>query len=276
MQIRTLRQEDVPAALALSTQAGWNQLEADWTRLLDLAPEHCFAGVVDGELVATSTLVSYDTVGWIGMVLVDEAHRRRGHGMALFRRALDAGLDAGLDVVGLDATDAGRAVYQNVEFVDVAPITRWHGTLSPPDQSGDSPPVTQDPAPARISRLDRHACGVDRGQLLSQLLAEEGTEAFLAADDRGYAVLRPGRTHWQVGPVVAEDDETVRALLAAVSSVVTGSEVVIDVLGDGESTGALSQFGLDEQRHLTRMTYREATPALMGDDVVAAAGFELG
>jgi hypothetical protein len=33
-----LTEADVDAAVALSTEAGWNQTEADWRRLLALAP----------------------------------------------------------------------------------------------------------------------------------------------------------------------------------------------------------------------------------------------
>ncbi|MCT9098048.1 GNAT family N-acetyltransferase [Haloarchaeobius sp. HME9146] len=281
MKIRTLRPEDVPAALALSTQAGWNQLEADWTRLLDLAPELCFAGVVDGELVATSTLVSYDEVGWVGMVLVDESHRRQGYGMEIFRQALDAAIEVGLEVVGLDATDAGRAVYQNVQFVDVAPITRWQGELTVPPATASSafdgtPPVVRDPPVARLRELDEQACGVDRGDLLSRLLSEEGTVAFQAADDRGYAIVRPGRTHWQVGPVIARDGQTLEALLEAVADSLPDRRVIVDVLGESGYATELGRFGLTEHRHLTRMTHQASNPALMGDAVVAAAGFELG
>lgn len=60
MEIRHLTTADVPAALELVKQAGWNQVSADWHRLLDLEPDGCFGGYVDGDLVATTTLCTYD------------------------------------------------------------------------------------------------------------------------------------------------------------------------------------------------------------------------
>lgn len=272
MRIRTLEESDVPAALRLSTQAGWNQVEADWHRLLALAPDTCFAGVVDEELVATSTLICYEDVGWIGMVLVSEAHQRQGYGMTIFRRALDAGQEAGLDVIGLDATDAGRAVYRQVDFVDVAPIERWAGRLDVQASEG-APSVVRTPDFARLQRIDASACGVDRGALLSRLLSEADTRFVLATDDSGYAVVRPGRTHAHVGPIVAEDTDTLRELLGALTGAVADRPVYVDAFPE---QAALGDFGLEPQRHLTRMTHGTGSHALMGPRTVAAAGFELG
>jgi len=84
MEIDRLTPADIPAALRLSTQAGWNQLEADWRRLIGLWPDGCFAGRVDGHLVATATLATYrPSTAWVGMVLVDESQRGQGYGGAI-------------------------------------------------------------------------------------------------------------------------------------------------------------------------------------------------
>jgi hypothetical protein len=39
IRVRRLTAADLPAGLALSRQAGWNQTEADWRRCLDLQPD---------------------------------------------------------------------------------------------------------------------------------------------------------------------------------------------------------------------------------------------
>ena len=38
VRIRTMTEEDVPGGLRLVEQAGWNQLPADWLRILRLTP----------------------------------------------------------------------------------------------------------------------------------------------------------------------------------------------------------------------------------------------
>lgn len=282
MLIRKLTEDDLPAAMRLSRQAGWNQIRSDWQRLLDLNPENCFAGIVDDELVATATLVTYDDdVGWIGMVLVDENHRRRGFGMEIFEQALETAIDRGISRIGLDATDAGRKVYQQVGFHDVAPIERWGGTLSISGTETERYSVTRDPELAEIISVDRRACDVDRSALLERLIGEEGTSALLVSDEgsgktSGYAVLRPGREYAQIGPIIAMNGDEVAALVEAAADLTDAAGAIVDVLAGQQTKATLRTAGLERQRHLTRMTYGEPARTLNGDVVVAAAGFEFG
>ena len=149
LTIDSLTESDLPAALRLSTQAGWNQLEADWRRLLSLWPNGCFAGRVDGRLIATSTLATYGTaLGWVGMVLVDEAHRGKGYGGVILDATLRAAHNAGVQTIGLDATDLGRPVYLKRGFRDIAGIDRWVVAPSPgTNPSPASPPISGDDRP---------------------------------------------------------------------------------------------------------------------------------
>lgn len=286
MEIRALTHEDVSAAMELSRGAGWNQVPADWHRLIDLAPEGCFAGWVDGELVATSTLVTYDgRVGWIGMVLVDADHRRKGYGSRMFERARRVAHERGV-LAGLDATDAGKAVYGPAGFVDVCPIERWCGVIEP-DERARGPHVRTlepDELPA-VRSLDRRACGIDRRDLLEHLLSAEEVIGLVVEDPsgadkpRGHAVVRPGREHAHVGPVVASTAEDAAALLGAASEV-AGGGVIVDVLAVDRLTDRLDAMGLERQRELTRMVDGEAetrgVDPLVGEEVVAATGFEFG
>ncbi|MFC7189794.1 GNAT family N-acetyltransferase [Halocatena marina] len=105
MRIEKLTLDSVPAAMQLSKQAGWNQCRADWELLLTLAPDHCFAGWIGDDLIATTTVVTYGgDVSWIGMVLVSEEHRGQGYGSQIFQTALEATLERGQSAIGLDAT----------------------------------------------------------------------------------------------------------------------------------------------------------------------------
>ncbi|WP_224271011.1 GNAT family N-acetyltransferase [Haloprofundus salinisoli] len=281
MNIRTLEHDDVTDALALSTQAGWNQLPVDWHRLLNLAPESCFGGWVGDDLVATATLATYDeTVGWIGMVLVEESHRRQGYGMEMFERVLDIGRKRGLDV-GLDATDAGRAVYKQVDFVDVAPIERWVGTPTVCEPPSALEVTTSEGISTTVERIDRHAVGVDRTALLDAIACEEDVSTLVISGDNldgeGYAVIRPGRQHCHIGPFVSTSPEVTELLLQGASNVLQGESAIVDLLPDaGAEKTLFSEFGFEQQRQLTRMVYQEPLPLLTSETVVAGAGFELG
>lgn len=277
VEIRRLTDADIPAALVLSTAAGWNQLAVDWERLLALAPAGCHGGWVGETLVATTTVIAFDDVGWVGMVLVDEDHRQQGYGSEIVQHAVDAARERGLRTLGLDATALGRSLYKREGFEVVGSIERLGGCLTtPPDVEAAEAVSSFGPA---VRSFDRTACGVSRGALLDRLLDEAGTHGFVCRVDgriTGHAVLRPGRERWHLGPVVTDGPDALRSVLAATADRLGDDPVFVDALGEGDERTALSAAGLTVRRELDRMTMPPTTGTLAGDTVVAAAGFELG
>src|SRR5688572_11538652 len=108
---------DTDAMLRLCAAAGWNQTPADVRRLLTLGPGGCFAAWDAGRVVGTATTTPYGAeLAWVGMVLVDPAYRRRGVATALMGAALDHLRRRGVTTVKLDATPAGRMLYERLGF----------------------------------------------------------------------------------------------------------------------------------------------------------------
>jgi GNAT superfamily N-acetyltransferase len=128
--IRLMTAADIPLGMHLKSQAGWNQTEADWRRLLALDPEGCFVAELDGRAVGTTATTLFGPVGWISMVLVEASVRRLGIGTRLLEHAL-AYLDrAGAKTVRLDATPLGRPVYEKLGFIADYELARWEGAAS--------------------------------------------------------------------------------------------------------------------------------------------------
>jgi GNAT superfamily N-acetyltransferase len=279
LSVRLLTPADLPAALRLSTQAGWNQIDADWRRMIELWPGSCLAGWHEGQLVATSTLAVYGReLGWIGLVLVDEACRGRGFGGAIFDAILNKADEQRVTRLGLDATEAGRSVYLKRGFTDLCTIRRWSrpSAAAAPDATFIADPRLRfRPVPenqlAAIAAIDRRGTRLDREELLRHLARERGTR--IVATETAFAVVRPGRTAHAIGPMIG-DDPTVLAQALAASA---GVDLFIDALPDEGFEAALKQNHFVVKRTLTRMARGPlGEPRLHGAGVFAAADFALG
>ena len=113
----SLGPEAAAEAVHLSREPGWNQCADDWVLMLGhgegfgyRAPEH--PGASAGRtLVASGIALPYaDRVGWISMILVTAAWRRRGLASALLERCV-AALARLERTPALDATPEGALVY---------------------------------------------------------------------------------------------------------------------------------------------------------------------
>jgi GNAT superfamily N-acetyltransferase len=115
LAIVELGPDDALAGLALSTEAHWNQNEADW--LFFLSKGTVF-GVHDhdGHLVASAALLPYMSGNaWISMVLVTADWRRRGLATKLMDACIDTAAKRGF-ASWLDATPDGATVYAPLGF----------------------------------------------------------------------------------------------------------------------------------------------------------------
>jgi GNAT superfamily N-acetyltransferase len=281
LDIRPLTLADIPAALRLSTQAGWNQIDADWRRLIDLWPESCLGGWHDGQLVATATLATYGKeLGWVGMVLVDEACRGRGFGGMIFDAILAKGDELGIRCLGLDATDLGRPVYKKRGFVDVVPINRWasNALAGLIDYQAEEWTTLDHTRWSRLIDFDRRIIRLDREPLLRHLSAEPRTKIRVFVKDAEplvYAFVREGRFASSIGPVVSIDPKAASLLLHVLSCEM--GCCVIDVLENPELKPELPRCGFKISRRLIRMVRGPHDPVtLKNPGLLAAAGFELG
>jgi GNAT superfamily N-acetyltransferase len=256
IHVRPMSTADLPLGMRLKTQAGWNQLEPDWLRFLELEPDGAFVAELDGVAVGTLASIGFGPVAWIAMVLVDTAVRRRGVGRALMEHAL-ALLDAcGIATVRLDATPLGQPLYEQLGFATDHVLTRFEGVAPHSEAPERVQPARREHLSA-ILDLDRAVTRTERGKLLQRLYAEEPAAARVVERDgilEGYLLARPGARARFVGPCIARGDAG-PLLLADAWHRYAGEPVFVDV-PDG-NTAAVAQAraaGLTPQRTLTRMS----------------------
>ncbi len=256
---------DIPDALALVAEAGWNQTEADWRFMLSAGRG---VGIRDqaGRLIASSMVLCYRAgIGWIGMVLVSVTHRNRGHATRLLREAIRYCQTAGL-VPMLDATPAGRKVYERLDFADGDVIERWRGV------GGGSGERFGHFDLDRAVELDRLAFGADRAGLIADLVQRD--EGLCFQLDAGVLLGRRGRTATQMGPLLADDEATALTLCERAIAATAGALLIDVPVRELALRRMLKARGFVVERPFTRMSLGPF-PA-MGRAMRAIAGPELG
>ena len=269
----SLSAQDLGGANALVAEAGWNQVAADWRIFLDLG--RAFAVKDGGRLAATAATLPYPSgFGWISMVLVSGPYRRRGIATRLLERCIAALREAGMVPV-LDATPAGREVYRPLGFRDGWAITRWRrAAVAEPEGAGRARTLEEKDWPAVLA-LDAQAFGCDRAPLLERLRARSSGFACVV-EGKGFLLGREGRVATQLGPIVAEDEDTAQALVAFACARIRGP-VLLDALDRHAGLARwLEARGFARERPYTRMAL--GRDALFGDPrrLAAIAGPELG
>ncbi|MCG3150619.1 MAG: hypothetical protein PCFJNLEI_04107 [Verrucomicrobiae bacterium] len=242
--IRPMTAADIPVGMRLKQLAGWNQTEADWHRFLALQPDGLFIAEIDGQGVGTVAGFVFENVAWIAMVLVGPTYRKQGIGTALMNHALAF---LGKRTIRLDATAQGQPVYEKLGFVGEYELGRYEGVLV----GAASPPRWVRPGrggDAALTSLDEGATGTRRAKLLTALGAAR------VAGTTGYLMDRPGSRATQLGPAIALDEATGRALFDDAAYRLRGQPVFIDIPLDNRPAVAWAgAAGLTLQRKFLRM-----------------------
>jgi GNAT superfamily N-acetyltransferase len=278
-----LRVDELSDAQALVTEVGWNQTERDWRMFLELG--HVQAVRTDtGNIVATAATLPYAGFGWISMVLVTAAWRRRGLASQLLRGAIDDLRGSGLIPV-LDATPAGREVYRGFGFADTWGFARYarpalattHGLASGSDDI-DVRPITE-AIWCEICAYDAAAFGSERSRLLAHMRRRVPSVALVALRGErlvGFLLGREGRIASQLGPLVAEDVAAAHALLTRALATITGP-IFIDLADSKAATRSfLEAEDFSFTRPLTRMVCGRASAFDDGVRTFAVVGPEFG
>ncbi len=240
---------DIPTAMRLKDAEGWNQTEHDWLTVLQIEPQGCLVFERAGDVVGTVTTVTYgDRLAWIGMMLVDAAHRRQGIGTALMEAALGYLHDRDVREIKLDATEMGRPVYERLGFVEECAVERWVGTISEQAGAGTGEKWTS----GWDQALDAQAFGLDRHRIIASLRA--GSQADSFCRDDAQVLVRPGARFWCLGPFVARTSTAASILLGDVLPHYRGRTLAWDLFPDHPAAPDLAgRWGFAPRRRLIRM-----------------------
>ncbi|MEU6840896.1 GNAT family N-acetyltransferase [Streptomyces sp. NPDC046716] len=222
LPIRRLTRGDLSACADLSEDRGWPREEHKWGLLLSAGTGY---GIDDpaGGLVSACVVTPYGPgerpeLGAIGMVLVAERHARQGVGRRLMQYVLE---QAGTTPLTLHATPYGQPLYEELGFKVTGRAEMVRGRFAP---GGTAPGIATRPATAEdlaaILRLDSEVFGPDRTHVITRLPAFSDQLRVAEEDGRliGYAALWPNMDTHVVGPLIARDTETAKALVTSLAA----------------------------------------------------------
>lgn len=222
LPIRRLTPRDLTACADLSEDRGWPREEHKWQFLLTAGKGYGIDDP-DGGLVSACVVTDYGPrdrpdLAAIGMVLVAERHARQGVARRLMRHVVSA---MGTTPLTLHATPNGQALYEELGFkvTGRAEMLRGHFRAGASVPSVATRAATADDLSA-IVRLDEEVFGADRTHIITRLPAF--TDRLRVAEENGriigYAGTWPNMDTQVVGPLIAHDTETAKALIASLAA----------------------------------------------------------
>ncbi|MER6192185.1 GNAT family N-acetyltransferase [Streptomyces cyaneofuscatus] len=256
LPVRRLTRGDLVSCADLSEDRGWPREEHRWGLLLSAGTGYGIAEPDGKGLVAACVVTPYGPcLAAVGMLLVAGRHARQGIARRLMRHVME---ETGSTPLALYATPEGQRLYEELGFAQVGRTERVLGRFRAEDRPSA---VTTRPAAAddlqAMVRLDLPVFGIDRTHIIARLpafsdrlrVAEENGELT------GYAALWPSGDAHVVGPLIARDTATAKALVTALAAS-TGRPLRADVDARHEELlGWLVERGLEPGSRTAVMTY---------------------
>ncbi|MDA0990710.1 MAG: GNAT family N-acetyltransferase [Verrucomicrobia bacterium] len=280
LAIRPLRPEDIPDAMQLCRDAGWNQTDRDWAMLIAANPAGSFAMVHHGRVVGTTIATRYGTtLAWIGMVLVAPAFRGMGIATQLMQQALASVTPT--QAVQLDATALGLGVYEKLGFAACGTVTRMICRHAPaPLACPTAIETITDATMETLLETDAAVFGANRSDILRALRHASPNRCLRIVDRegrQGYVLGRDGMNAYHICPVIAADAALALTLVTAILSQLKGAPALIDVPeGQAAFYEGLLALGFVPERCFTRMLKGSAVTRQHGETVFAIGGPEIG
>lgn len=174
--------------------------------------------------------------------------------------------EMGTTPLTLHATPFGRPLYEELGFKATgrAEMVRGHFVPGGPEPEATTRPATAEDL-SRILRLDAEVFGSDRTHLITRLPAF--SDQLRVAEDNGritgYAAAWPNTHTHVVGPLIARDTETAKALITSLATR-TDRPVRTDIdVRHEELLSWVKERGLESVGFNTVMTH--GVPELPGD-----------
>jgi GNAT superfamily N-acetyltransferase len=277
-EIATMSRADIDFALLLAAREGWNPGLHDADSFHAADPTGFLVGRLDGTPIGCVSAVRYGRdFGFLGLYIVEPAHRGSGYGLRLF--------EAGMSylrgrTVGLDGVVSQQGNYAKFGFGLAYRNLRYRGSARS-SPAGDTALVPlAGVAFDVIAAYDRKHFPAERRAFLKSWIQPTNGIALgvmLRGELRGYGVIRPCGDGHKIGPLFADASELAETLFAGLVGAVPASEpVFLDIPErNTEAARLVERHGMQLAFETARM-YSGPPPHAPLDGVFGVTTFELG
>lgn len=229
--ISSMRPDDLAFAIDHAAQEGWNPGRSDAQTFHAADPGGFWVAKLADRPIGCISAVRYgESFGFIGLFIVLEEFRARGVGRRLWAAAASHVQGR---VIGLDGVVEMQATYAAAGFALAHRNVRYQGGV---DVTGRRQLHARPLRPAdvlAVHEYDRVCFGAPRDAFLQAWLSQPGAVVRVLDGESGlagFAVGRPCRRGYKVGPLFADGLEEASALLDAVAAALpAGTSLVVDI-----------------------------------------------
>lgn len=267
----------IRTAAEWARREGWNPGLHDAEAFAAQDPEGFIGLKVDGELMATISLVSYGPAfGFLGFYICRPDVRGRGLGLALWNAALAL---KPARTIGLDGVKAQQDNYKKSGFV-LAHENIRHGGLKLHGYSQGNRALTALSAAdaTAIDRFEQHhpLFPASRTRFLAEWLRHDALALRRDGEIVGYGVIRECHDGWKVGPLFAESVGDADIILRGLLTRMPEGSFYLDTPATNRAAVDLAlSLALTPMFETARM-YRGPAPQIDMAQVFGITSFELG
>jgi len=276
--ITVATREELDLLLGWAADEGWNPGLHDAGCFRAADPGGFLLGQLEGEPVAGISVVKYgEAFAFLGLYIVKPGFRGRGLGMRLWQAGMATA--AGRNV-GLDGVVAQQHNYRKSGYSLAWRNIRQEGTGGGPAPA-DARIVPLAAVPlAAVLAYDRAFFPDGREHFLRCWIQQPGSTALGWIEDgtlRGYGVLRPCRSGFKIGPLLADRAVVAEGLFSALKSAArSDAKVFLDTPETNPEAIALARrHGMAPVFETARM-YTGPVPPMPLERLYGITTFELG
>ncbi len=276
--IKHMTKEELEIAIDWAAREGWNPGLHDAACFFQADPSGFFAGIRNDRVIAVGSAVIYDACfAFCGLYIVDPAFRNQGYGLALTQERLryigmrNAGIDGVINMLDKYERLGYLMAHKNARYSMQArafEIIDCHHCMTLNDVDFE-----------KLSDYDRQHFPARREDFLRCWINQSGGMALgyvMEGMLKGYAVIRPCREGYKIGPLFADTPDIADTLFQRMVHFAKDKVVYLDIPENNPNARAIVRHYQMEKIFETARMYLKGVPDIAIEQIYGITSFELG